>query len=128
MSIGEEGGGEEGRHVVADLGEAGSEDAVLVEVEAVGLLGAGNMLAGDAELLCGVEDGLGAVDPAGLADPKREASAIGDNGILFRLEREDGDKCVPENGEVADVGPEIGDGADAEGRERRRGGGSEAGG
>ena len=36
MSVGEESGGEEGRHAVADLGEAGSEDAVVVEVEAVG--------------------------------------------------------------------------------------------
>ena len=128
MSVGEEGGGEEGRHAVADLGEAGSEDAFVVEVEAVGLFGAGDMLAGDAELLGGVEDGLGAVDPAGLADPEREASAVGDNGILFRLEGENGDRGVPENGEVADVAPEIGDGADAEGRGRRRGDGSEAGG
>lgn len=123
MSVGEESGGEEGRHAVADLGEAGSEDAVVVEVEAVGFLGAGDMFAGDAELLGGVEDGLGAVDPAGLADPEREASAIGDNGILFRLEGKNGNRGVPENGEVADVAPEVGDGADAEGR-----GGSEAGG
>lgn len=123
MSVGEEGSGEEGSHAVANLGEAGSEDAVVVEVEAVGLLGAGDMLAGDAELLGGVEDGLGAVDPAGLADPEREASAIGDNGILFRLEGENGDRGVTENREVADVAPEVGDGADAEGR-----GGSEAGG
>ena len=128
MSVGEESGGEEGRHAVTDLGEAGNEDTVLVEVEAVGLLGAGDMLAGDAELLGGVEDGLGAVDPAGLADPKREASAVGDYGILLRLERENGDRGVPEDGEVADVAPEVGDGADAEGRGRRRGGGSDAGG
>ena len=128
MSIGEEGGGEEDRHAVSDLGEAGSEDTVLVKVEAVGFLGAGDMLAGDAELLGGIEDGLGAVDPAGLADPEREASAVGDNGILLRLEGENGDRGVPEDGEVADVAPEVGDGADAEGRGRRRGGGSEAGG
>ena len=81
------------------------------------------MLAGDAKLLGGVEDGFGAVDPAGLADPKRETSAVGDNGILFRLEGENGDRGVPENREVADVAPEVGDGADAERR-----GGSEAGG
>ena len=41
MSAGEESGGEEGRHAVADLGEAGSEDTVVVEVEAVGLSGQG---------------------------------------------------------------------------------------
>ena len=123
MSVGEESGGEESRHAVADLGEAGSEDAVVVEVEAVGLLGAGDMLAGDAKLLGGVKDGLGAVDPAGLTDPERETSAVGDNGILFRLEGENGDRGVPENGEVTDVTPEVGDSADAVGR-----GGSEAGG
>lgn len=33
MSVGEEGGGEEGHHTVTDLGEAGSEDTVVVEVE-----------------------------------------------------------------------------------------------
>ena len=123
MSVGEEGGGEEGRHAVADLGEAGSEDAVVVEVEAVGFLGAGDMLAGDAELLGGVEDGLSAVDPAGLADPERETSAIGDNGVLFRLEGENGDRGVPENGEVADIAPEVGNGADAERRGGREAGG-----
>ena len=123
MSVGEEGSGEEGSHAVANLGEAGSEDTVVVEVEAMGLLGAGDMLAGDAEFPGFVVDGLGAVGAAGQADAHREALPVGDNGIQFGLERENGDRGVPENGEVADVAPEVGDGADAEGR-----GGSEAGG
>lgn len=81
MSVGEEGGGEEGRHAVADLGEAGSEDTVGVEVEAVGLLGAGEVLAGDAELPGPVKDGLGAVGPAREADAERETFPVGDNGV-----------------------------------------------
>ena len=107
---------EEGGHAVADVGEAGSEGAVAVEVEAVRLLGARNVGAGDTELPGLVVDGLGAVGFAGEVDAEREARAIGDDGIRFRLEGEDGDRGVPEDGEVADIAPEVGNGADTEGR------------
>ena len=91
-----------------------------VEVEAVGLLGARDMSAGDAELAGLVVDGLGAVGFAGEADAEREAIPVGDDRVRFRLEGENGDRGVPEDGEVADIAPEVGDGPDAE---MRRGGG-----
>ena len=93
-SVGEEGNGEKGRHAVADLGEAGGENAVGVEVEAVGFLRAGDMLAGDAELPGPVEDSLGAVGPAREADAEREAFPVWDNGVGLRLERKDRDRGV----------------------------------
>jgi len=106
--------GEEGSQGIPDVEEAGGElDAVLVEVEAVGLLGAGDMLAGDAELLGGIEDGFGAEGAACQTEVERVAGLVGDYGVVLGLEGNDGDSGVLEDIEVADIAPEIADSADA---------------
>lgn len=108
---------EEGGEGVADVVETLREDAVLVEVEAVGFLGTGEVFGWDAELTGFVVDGLGAVGAAGQADAHREALPIGDYGIQFGLEREDGNIGILEDIEIADVAPEVADGEDAAGRD-----------
>ena len=111
---------EEGGESVADVVETLREDAVLVEVKAVGFLGTGEVFGWDAELTGFVVDGLGAVGAAGQTDAHREALPVGDNGIQFGLERENGDIGILEDIEIADVAPEVADGEDTAGRDGGR--------